>query len=350
MWLQETVFCEDLENICKAQYIDWDELNGKTVFITGSTGLIGYYVTSALLYRNLKYNANIKVLALVRNLEAASKKFSEQLKENIGLCFIEGSVERLPHVEENIDFIIHGASPTSSKMFLEQPVKVIDTLIFGTTNVLELAREKQVESFIFLSSMEVYGSNNTEEKIDEKHESFLDTMSPRNSYPEGKRLCENLCASYMAQYNVPVKVLRLTQSFGPGVKKDDGRVFAQFLRAAMAGEDIVLLSKGTTKRCYLYLADAVTAILTVLLSGENGAAYNAANEDTYCSILDMAKLVAKEICHDAVQVVIREDSNAAKKYMPEMFINLDTTKLKKLGWQSTTGLSDMYKRMSLFYK
>ena len=156
MWLQETVFFEDLENICKAQYIDWDELNGKTVFITGSTGLIGYYVTSALLYRNLKYNANIKVLALVRNLEAASKKFSEQIKANIGLNFIKGSVENLPCISDEIDFIIHGASPTSSKMFLEQPVDVINTLFNGTVNVLELAREKQVKGFIFLSSMEVY--------------------------------------------------------------------------------------------------------------------------------------------------------------------------------------------------
>ncbi len=349
MWLREAVFQEDLENICKAQYIDWDELNGKTVFITGATGLIGYYVTSALLYRNLKYNANIKVLALVRNLEVASKKFSEQLKENIGLFFIEGSVEKLPHVEENIDFIIHGASPTSSKMFLEQPVDVINTLFNGTVNVLELAREKHVKGFIFLSSMEVYGNNNNEDKIDEKHESFLDTMSPRNSYPEGKRLCENLCASYRAQYDVPTKVLRLTQSFGPGVKTDDGRVFAQFLRAAMAGENIVLLSKGTTKRCYLYLADAVTAILTVLINGENGAAYNAANEETYCSILDMAKLVAREIGSDAVQVVIKENPDAAKKYMPEMFMNLDSSKLEKLGWQPTTGLADMYKRMAAVF-
>lgn len=349
MWLQERVFQEDLDNICKAQYINWDELDGKTVFVTGATGLIGYYVTSTLLYRNVNYNANIKVLALVRNMEAARKKFSFQLKENIGLQFIEGSIEKLPTLNEKIDYIIHGASPTSSKMFLEQPVTVINTLFNGTLNVLELAREKQVESFIFLSSMEVYGNNNNEGKIDEKHESFLDTMSPRNSYPEGKRLCENLCASYRAQYDVPTKVLRLTQSFGPGVKKDDGRVFAQFLRAAIAGEDIVLLSKGKTKRCYLYLADAVTAILTVLLSGEAGAAYNAANEDTYCSILDMAKLVAKEIGHDAMQVVIKENPDAAKKYMPEMFMHLDSAKLEKLGWRPTTGLVDMYKRMAAVF-
>ena len=346
MWLQEKVFQEDLEQICNANYINWDELNEKTVFITGATGLVGYYVTSALLYRNLKYTANIKVLVLVRNLEAASKKFSEQIKANIGLRFIKGCVEKLPHINDEIDFIIHGASPTASKMFLEQPVDVINTLFTGTANVLELAREKQVQGFIFLSSMEVYGNNNNEDKIDEKHESFLDTMSPRNSYPEGKRLCENLCASYRAQYDVPTKVLRLTQSFGPGVKKDDGRVFAQFLRAAMAGEDIVLLSKGTTKRCYLYLADAVTAILTVLLNGDNGEAYNGANEDTYCSILDMAKLVAKEIGHDAMQVVIKENSDAAKQYMLEMFMNLDSSKLEKLGWRPTTGLTDMYKRMA----
>lgn len=346
MWLQETVFYEDLENICKAQYIDWDQLNGKTVFITGATGLIGYYVTSALLYRNLKYNANIKVLALVRDLDIASKKFSEQIKENIGLHFVKGCVEELPYIDEKVDFIIHGASPTSSNMFLKQPVDVIAILFNGTVNVLELAREKQIEGFIFLSSMEVYGSNNNEGKIDEKHESFLDTMRPRNSYPEGKRLCENLCASYGAQYNVPVKVLRLTQSFGPGVKNDDGRVFAQFLRAATTGEDIVLLSKGTTKRCYLYLADAVTAILTVLINGENGEAYNAANEDTYCSILDMAKLVANEIGHEAMKVVIKENSDAASKYMTEMFMNLDTAKLRKLGWLPTIDLTDMYKRMA----
>ena len=347
MWLREEFFHEDLENICKVKYIDWNKLNGKTVFITGATGLIGYYVTSALLYRNLKHNANIRVLALVRDLDAASEKFSGQLKANAGLHFIEGNVESLPHIDDKIDFIIHGASPTSSKMFLEQPVDVINTLFYGTVNVLELAREKRIESFIFLSSMEVYGNNDNEGKVDEKHESFLDTMSPRNSYPEGKRLCENLCSGYWAQYNVPIKVVRLTQSFGPGVKKNDGRVFAQFLRAAMAGEDIVLLSKGTTKRCYLYLADAVTAIMTVLLKGENGVAYNAANEDTYCSILDMAKIVASEIGHDAMGVVIKENPDAAKKYMSEMFMNLDTVRLKKLGWQPTTGLADMYKRMAV---
>ncbi|MBE6105101.1 NAD(P)-dependent oxidoreductase [Anaerovibrio lipolyticus] len=345
MWVNDPIFHEDLQKICGAGYIPWHEFDGKTVFITGATGIIGHYVTSALLFRNLEYKANIKVIALVRNTEAARKQYEAQQTAGLNLSFLEGTVEQLPDVEEGIDYIIHGASPTGSKTFLEQPVDVLNTLICGTRNVLELAKEKKVKSIIFLSSMEVYGNNPTEDKVDETHESFLNTMVPRNSYPEGKRLCENMCAGYYSQYNVPVKVIRLTQSFGPGVKSTDTRVFAQFLNSAMNGTDIVLLSKGRTKRCYLYLADAATAVITILLKGENGEAYNAANEDTYISIKEMAEMVAKGIAGGTIKVVVKEDEAEAKKFMSELYMNLDTQKLRSMGWSAEVELLDMYKRM-----
>lgn len=190
--------------------------------------------------------------------------------------------------------------------------------------------------------MEVYGSLHREEKVDEDHESFVNTMNPRSSYPEAKRMIEAMCASYAAQYNVPAKVIRLTQTFGAGVRKEDNRVYAQFMRSAMAGEDIVLLTQGGTRHSYLYTADAVTAILTVLLKGKNGEAYNAANDNTYCSIKEMAELVAKMT---DVKVVVEISEESSKLYPAELYMNLSVDRLTSLGWQGKHNLQSMFERM-----
>lgn len=129
-------------------------------------------------------------------------------------------------------------------------------------------------------------------------------MSVRACYPESKRMCENLCACYMKEYGVPVNIVRLTQTFGPGVEYDDGRIFAELARCVIEKRDIVLHTKGETKRNYLFTKDAVNAIITVLLHGENGQAYNAANEETYCSILEMANMVAKKCGKGDIKVKI----------------------------------------------
>ena len=198
---------------------------------------------------------------------------------------------------------------------------------------------------VYLSTMEVYGVNKTHDKVDEEHESYLNTMNARNSYPESKRLCENLCASYYSEYNVPVNVLRLTQTFGPGIKENDNRVFAQFIRASIEKKDIVLLTEGKTYRNYLYLADAVTAILTVILSEKCGEAYNVANEETYCSIKEMAELVASDISNKEIKVIFNfDDKRDTKIFMPQMCMNLDIEKLKNIGWKSSYNLKTMYKR------
>ena len=130
-------------------------------------------------------------------------------------------------------------------------------------------------------------------------------MKVRTSYPESKRMCESLCTAYASQYSVPVKVLRLTQTFGPGVRYDDGRVFAEFARCAIERRNIVLHTDGATRRSYLYTADAVSAILTVLLKGIAGEAYNAANEATFCSIREMAQLVCSECAGGKIGVEIQ---------------------------------------------
>ena len=309
-----------------------NEFKGKKVLVTGATGLIGQALVKRLL------SLDSIVLAVVRDLERARRLFGET--ENI--CYLISDVTELEPKYLDIDYIVHAASNTSSKAFINDPVGVINTAIEGTRRTLEIAKLSGVRGYVYLSSMEVYGTPATDEKIDELHGTDLNTMKPRTAYPESKRMCENLCTSYATQYGVPAKVIRLTQTFGPGVRYNDGRVFAELARCAIEGRDIVLHTKGETKRSYLYTEDAVNAILTVLINGGVGEAYNAANEETYCSIYEMAELVATKCAYGKIQVKIEEEDTSTFGFAPTLHLNLDTGKLQKLGWVPQTTLIDMY--------
>lgn len=303
--------------IAESSYIPWERLNGKTILVTGATGLIGFNLISALSYAHLYKGLSLKIVALVRNQEKAVQRFYEVLNAGAPLTFVVGDLDHIPAIDEHIDYIIHGGSPTASKYFAEHPVETITSNLNGALHLLEMAKQDRSEGFLFLSSMEVYGGIHQHEKVDEHHASFIDTMVPRSSYPEVKRMVESLCACYAEEYHVPAKVIRLTQTFGAGVRKEDNRVFAQFARSAMNHENIVMFTRGGTERMYLYTADAVTAILTALLLGEDGEAYNAANEQAYCSIKEMAETVAnlpviRERFNGPVSVIIDESKMMAR--------------------------------------
>lgn len=325
------------------------ELEGKTVFVTGATGLIGQTLVSAL----LRYGGEgqegrepIHVIASVRNEDKARGIFGAVDRGNLELAVSDIHSMPTSRLERPVDYVIHAASQTSSRAFADQPVETIFTAIDGTKRALEFARNNQVRCFIYLSTMEVYGAPEDDRKIDEKHGTNLDTMQARSCYPESKRLCEILCASWQKEFGVPIRVVRLTQTFGPGVRYDDGRVFAEFARCAMEGRDIVLKTAGATCRSYLYTADAAAAILTVMLRGQDGEAYNAANEETYCSILEMARMVASECADGRIAVRIEADQDPSKfGFAPTLHMNLDTAKLRALGWSPLRTLPEAYRRM-----
>ena len=342
------IFENDIQYIHSCGFIDLDKLNDKTILITGATGLIGYSVITALLEYDLRHSCNISIIAVVRDIEKAEKMYDGYLGGH--LRFIVSDITNVFSVEGKVDHIIHGASLTSSKEFVSKPVDTIRTAVNGTMNMLELAREKQAESFVYLSSMEVYGAPATDDKITEESPTDLNTMSVRTSYPESKRICEAMCCAYNSQYGVSTKVVRLTQTFGPGVSYDDTRVFADFARCVIESRDIVLHTKGETRRNYLYTADAVTAILAVLLSGQGGEAYNAANEDTYCSIYEMAELAASlsESGKTSVRTELQDASSFG--YAPTLKMNLDTSKLQKLGWSAVTDLKEMFSGLIAYMK
>lgn len=331
MWTDNKIVKEDLEYINSCGFIPWEKLRNKTIFVTGATGLIGQNLINGLLYSNIKKNLNIKVIALIRNIDKANEKFKNQLQETKALEFIIGDVRNFEYPKCNIDYIVHGASITASKDFIEKSLEVKNIAVDGTKHLLELAREKKVSSFVYLSSMEVYGYPKKGHVCKEDESWIFDLYEPRNSYPIAKLECENICKDYCKKYDISTKSIRLTQTFGPGAEYNDSRVFVEFARCVLENRNIVLHTKGETERCYLYTADAITAILTVLLSGNKGEIYNAANAETYCSIKEMAENIVHNVSKGKIDIVF--DNNNNNKYFNKTYLKISTHKLERLKWE-----------------
>lgn len=332
---------EDCKRIGELGFVEWDQFRNKSVLITGATGLIGTNLINTLAYNSQEMGLSIRLILPVRNVEAAKALFAWSDAEIISYTL--GTELEL---SESVDFIVHLASPTSSKYFTEKPVDTMLANIEGYKALLDWTVKHPVKKFVGLSTMEVYGFPKKGHKVVECELGSFETMNARNSYPLAKIACEALCNSYYAQYGVPALILRATQTFGPGVKYDDGRVFAQFMRCAVEKKDIVLRSQGLTERSYLYTADAVSAILVSLLKAEPGQAYTIANPETYCSIKDMAQMVAEEIADGQIKVVfdIAEDIEKLG-YAPTLYMDLDVDKIGGLGWRPTANLKTMFERM-----
>ncbi len=335
---------EDSISIAESDQIEWETLADKSILVTGATGLIGATVIRGLIARNQKYDSNIDIYALARNAEKANKVFGDEVN-NKKLHIVLGDVIEKITIDKHLDYVIHGASVTSSKSFVDKPVETIKTTLFGTENVLNTCVDNKINKMVFLSSMEIYGTSKDEKEINEDCCEYLNPMKVRSSYPESKRMAENICTAYFNEYNVPVVVARLTQTFGPGIEADDNRVFAQFARKVINKEDIILLTKGQTKRMYVYTADAAIAILVLLTKGISGEAYNIANPETYCSIADMAGVLCKELANDQIKVKYCEDETLSKVFNPVQCMKLNVDKIYSLGWKPRTDLIEMYRRM-----
>ena len=324
---------KDLQRIIKD--FDMSVFDNKTVFITGATGLLGSLCVKSLLTSKF----NIRVIALARNKYKAENIFSKYISDK--LTFVIQDINDKILYDGQVDYIIHCANSTSSKEFVDKPVETLLTTINGTKNVLEFANSKTVLSMVYLSSLEVYGVSE-KEHLTENDYGYIDILSSRSSYSEGKKAAETLCISYGSEYGIPVKIARLAQTFGAGVSKGDNRVFAQFVRSVVNGENIVLHTKGETKRNYCYTTDAITGIFTILTNGENNNAYNIANKESYISILEMAKMLE----NDKTKVVFEID-NKNRGYNPTVKICLDSSKLEALGWNAKVGIKEMFERTIL---
>lgn len=324
-----------LDDIKKAasQTLPWEELSGSNILITGSTGLIGSCLVEVLMaYPDIDYH----IYASGRNKERAEEVFGRFFNSPF-FHFLKYDV--INPLECNIDFhyIIHAASNASPYFFVSKPVEVIKANIYGIVNLLDYGRYHNLRRLLYVSSGEVYGEGDGR-SFTEDYSGYVDNTSPRACYPSSKRTSETLCVSYGSEYGLDTVIARPCHIYGPHFTKEDNRVYAQFIRNVLSGNDIIMKSDGSQLRSWCYVVDCVSALLYILLKGKSGQAYNIADEDSNITIKTLAETIArignKKVIIDTPSVTEKSGYNVVSK---SLFV---TEKLKALGWKVQSSIDN----------
>ena len=312
--------------------IPWDMLRNKSIVLSGATGLIGSFFVDVILEKNIADDLNCRIYALTRDEKKAKKRF---LDVNIdkNLIFIPYDVRKKLNIDQIVDvnYIIHLASNTHPLQYATDPIGTITTNVVGLQNLLEFAVSHNASRFVFASSNEIYGENRGDEEFfKEDYCGYINSNTLRAGYPESKRCGEALCQAYMVQKGVETIIARFTRSYGPTMLLSDTKAISQFIKSGLNGEKIVLKSSGNQYYSYTYVADAVSGLLTILLKGKKGEAYNIAYKESDIKLKDLAKFIA-EI--SGTEVVFElPDKLEASGYSTASKARLDGTKLQDLGW------------------
>ena len=330
-----------LEDIAATAQLDlpWEKLQNNSILISGSTGLLGSFLVDVLMTKN-EQGLNCKVYALGRSEKKAKERFT-RWNNNEQLLFIPYNVNK-PFEAENIGrlgYVLHLASNTHPVQYATDPIGTIMTNIIGLQNMLEFAVKHQAIRFAFASSNEIYGENRGDvELFDEHYCGYIDSNTLRAGYPESKRCGEALCQAYMSQKGLDVVIPRFTRSYGPTMQMSDTKALSQFIKKGIAGENIVLKSAGTQYYSYQYVADSISGLLTVLLKGNSGEAYNIADQESDSMLKDLAQIIAG---YAGTQVVFEiPDAVEAAGYSKATKARLDGRKLQQLGWKPTYSIEE----------
>ena len=316
---------EDINRVLSIEGLE--ALKGKRVLITGATGLIGVHLIDVLMRLQ-----QVKVIAVGRNADKANKRLGEYF-DHPDFSFIEHDVLKPFPEELGADIVIPLASNTHPLAYSKYPVETIMINVKGAEHALNLAK-KSGAMVLYPSSVEVYGNSKGQEPICEDYTGSLNLSNARACYTESKRVCEAMCQSYLAECGVNVKIVRLSRVFGPTMLESDSKASSQFIKKVIAGEDIVLKSEGNQFFSYTYVADAVAAMLHVMIHGKVGNTYNISNEKCNVRLKDFARICAEYAGKDVVFDLPTDVES--KGYSVAMNAVLDNTKLK------TTGFAPMY--------
>lgn len=312
-------------------------LQGKTILLTGAKGLVGTALTKWILLQNEVKKSNTKILASTRNPES----IPDYIEKGDAIHYIPHGKER--EYGEQAEYIIHAASPTGNAYHMQYPLETFRTNVDGMEDLLEICRKKKDTVLLYLSSEEVYGLPSDEHPlVFEDSVGAIDSLNLRSCYPLGKKACEFLCFAAAKEYGLQTKIIRPTVIHGLFQRYEETRVVNEILRCLVEEKDLHMKSDGLTKKCMLYALDAVAAILTVLLKGKAGEAYNASNPDTFLSVRDLAHHVF-ETFNPKLKLVFENNASGADGFLPHRSIVQDCTKLNALGWKAKANLDHIYK-------
>ena len=334
---QHPLYQEDLDRILQTNGID--SLKGMRFLITGATGLIGVCLIDALMRYN-RQGADIDVYALGRSREKAASRLGDYLGD-AHFHFVEHDAhDPLPKIPD-ADVIIPLASNTHPLAYSQYPIETVEINVNGAEHALQKAVECGA-TVLYPSTVEVYGNARGEDIFTEDYTGMLNLSTARSCYTESKRLSEALCQSYIAERGARVKIVRPSRAFGPTMLMSDSKASSQFILKALGGEDIVLKSKGEQMFSYTYVADAVSAMLYVLVHGENGQPYNISNEACNVRLKDFARLCAEWAGREVVFELPSETEQ--KGFSIAMRAILDNNRIKGIGWQPGYTMADAISR------
>ncbi len=323
--------------------LPWPKLSGSCVLVTGAAGFLGSWITRTLvaLHPLGLVDKPVQVIAMVRNTARAR----ERLADVAGAVeFFEWDLNRIAVPDlAGVDYLIHAASQASPRFYGTDPIGTLMPNAVGTAALLEAASRACARGFLFVSSSEVYGAASKEGALTETDGGPLDPATLRACYAESKRLGETLCVAWHAQNGLPTYIVRPFHTYGPGLTRDDGRVFADFAYAVAEGRPIVMTSDGSARRAFCYASDAVAGLFTVLLKGQPATPYNLANPEAELSVKELAKLVIGLYPERGAQLEMRPPAGG---YLPSPFNRLvpDISRLQALGWQPRIGAAEGFRR------
>lgn len=287
-------FRNDLNSVIEDIQKETKFLAGKTVLISGGAGFIGSYIVSLiyLLNKNVLKN-KCKVISVDNYITGSKKNFIVDIKDK-NFQFLDADIRNPVKIDQKVDYVIHAAGLASPFYYKKYPLETIESAIFGAKNLLELARIYKVKSFLFFSSSEIYGDPDPEYvPTPETYAGHVSSVGPRACYDESKRLGETLCITYHQIYDIPVKIIRPFNVYGPGMRHTDYRVIPTFIYNGLRGRNLPVHDKGVQTRTFCYITDALAAIFKVLISGRSGEAYNIGNDTPEVSMYELASVVAE---------------------------------------------------------
>lgn len=318
------------------QDLPWGKLSGANILVTGATGLIGGCLVEVLM---MNPNRDYHVYASGRNKERAQKRFKDYSADD-GFHFVKYDVMQPVNSDVNFDFIIHAASNASPSFFAKNPVEIIKSNVDGVAHLMDYGLNHGMKRFLYISSGEVYGEGDGR-VFTEDYSGYVNCATPRACYPSSKRVTETLCVSYAAEYGADVVIARPCHTYGPHFTEQDNRVYAQFIRNVLRGEDIVMKSMGEQFRSWCYVVDCVSALLHILMKGKCGEAYNIADGESNISIRELAEIIAEIGGRKIVIDMPDVDEKRGFNVVTRSVFSID--KLEALGWRPQTHIRDGFR-------
>jgi UDP-glucuronate decarboxylase len=346
---ENLIVSTDLELVIDS-FPDWEFFRGQTVLITGGNGFLPSYLVRALLLANRQHQLNLRVTCIIRSRQSDLARLEPWLSDQ-ALELVYGQVESYPLDQlSQQSIVIHAASGATPAVYQSNPVGIILPNTVGTARLCDQASIWKSKRFLFFSTGEVYGINSSPHFLESDY-GLVDPCSLRSCYAESKRCGEAMCVAYSHQYGLHAVIARIFHTYGPQMKLDDGRVFADFVRDSLEGKQIKLASSGEALRCFCYLSDATSAFLHLIVFGESAQAYNLSNPNAEISIRDLASLVAG-LTEPPLEVYLGNSQDLKPGYLPSQVPRSlpSIAKMQDLGWQPVVGLEVGFRRTLSSYR